>query len=87
MLLGVIIILLPFLGFTSKWDTIFSVAIGLVIITIAYKINVIDNGHVLQDQVKKENVEEKIVANLPFVDHRRDVEGDASSSRDSGANN
>ena len=35
-LLGVVIIVLPFLGFPSGWDTIISVCAGLIIIAVAY---------------------------------------------------
>jgi hypothetical protein len=37
MLLGVLIIILPFLGFTSFWDMIINVVAGVVIIGIAYR--------------------------------------------------
>jgi hypothetical protein len=38
MLLGVSVIFLPFLGFTSTWNMMINVVCGLLIIAIAYQI-------------------------------------------------
>ena len=36
MLCGVAVILLPFIGFLSSWDTVISVILGLIIVALAY---------------------------------------------------
>jgi hypothetical protein len=68
-LLAVVIILLPFLGFTSSVDKIILIVVGLLIIAVAYKIPVnTSDPKILAGNayVKLETPKE---SNLPFVEH------------------
>ena len=59
-ILGVLIIALPFLGFPSNWDTIISVIVGLLIIVISYRIN-------LSKVVKEEKS-----STIPYVEQKNE---------------
>lgn len=78
MLLGALIIILPFLGFPSSWDTAIMVLIGVLIIILAYNIKplIIDNS---KNDIKRVYSEGKLETNLPFVDHRNLSETDTAN--------
>ncbi len=72
MLIGVLAIALPFLGFPSSFDTAISILIGLVIIGIAYNSNV----------NKRSKTEEKSA--MPFTEERmKDTNGNQNRSTNS----
>lgn len=82
MLLGALIIILPFMGFSSLWDMIILIVIGVLIIILAYKMKplTVDNS---VDDLKQANFKNKLELetekkelNLPFVDHRNSRETD-----------
>ena len=77
MLLGVCIVLLPFLGFPLFWDKIFYVIAGVLIVGIAYKIPSqkifeITNSNKDNLNAVKDFEISKTAESLPFVDHRRE---------------
>ena len=88
MLLGVLIIFLPFLGFTSFWDMIINVLVGLLIIGIAYRmapiakipVDKIDNASTPDLKVSKESVM-PTTSDLPFVDHLSGTEGSTTNTK------
>lgn len=60
MIIGVLIIALPFLGFPSNWDTVFYVIFGIIIIAISYRF---DSGR----DMKGEKSSAK-----PYIEQRND---------------
>ncbi|MEK7501731.1 MAG: hypothetical protein AAB629_02285 [Patescibacteria group bacterium] len=59
MILGALIIALPFLGFPSSLDTVIYIIVGIIIIAISYRLN---SGKVMKE-------EEKSPA-MPYVEHK-----------------
>lgn len=76
MLLGVVVIFLPFLGFPSFWDNIISVILGLLIIGISYKLIPSVKSSKTQtvtNPVIQKDLSKAVPANdLPFVEHQSD---------------
>lgn len=58
MVTGVIVIILPFSGFPSSWNTSVSVILGLLIITIAYNLN------------SEKSPKISAPSHMPFVEHK-----------------
>jgi hypothetical protein len=68
-LLGVLIIILPFLGLPDSWKTILFILIGLLLILLAYTVKV------KAPEIPKENV--------PFVEHKENESVKEISGRES----
>jgi len=64
-ILGILIGLLPFLGFSSSWDTVISVFTGMLIIILAYRLSPITKDSSIKDNKEK---------NLPFVENKNESE-------------
>jgi hypothetical protein len=63
-ILGILIGLLPFLGFNSTWDTVISVFTGMLIIILAYRLS----------PITKDSVKDNKEKNLPFVENKNESE-------------
>ena len=79
MLLGVIVIFLPFLGFPTSWDTVISVLAGILIIGIAYKISPITKYGSGTGGSNYANVPN---SNLQNAQEMNDTDSKKTSSRD-----
>lgn len=69
-LLGILLMFLPFLGFPSSWDKIINVAIGLLIVIFSFLKNpVLKNPG---GSISQKNDEKDYVRNdqFPFVEHK-----------------
>jgi low affinity Fe/Cu permease len=64
-ILGILTGLLPFLGFSSNWDTVISVFTGILIIILAYRLSPVKKDHSAKDNKEK---------NLPFVENKNESE-------------
>jgi len=72
-LLGIIIGLLPFLGFNSNWDMVISVSVGLLIIILAYRLSPITKDQLSKDESEKtEIIKSQTQNNLPFVENKNE---------------
>ncbi len=81
-LLGLLIILLPFLGFNSRWDTVISVIVGILIIYLASSIqpqNLSKKDSINKSQSFSNSTDTQESQDLPFVDHRTDIKTDSQS--------
>ncbi len=59
MIFGILLIIMPFLGFPGSWDTAFYVVVGLLIVAVAYSLAP------KQDLSKKNDAK-----SLPFTEHQ-----------------
>lgn len=76
-ILGVLIILLPFLGFNSTWDMVISILTGLLIIILSYRLSPIKKNKTKQDEGDKTEVTKSQTQNdLPFVENKNESELD-----------
>ena len=77
MLLGVINILVPVLGFTSLWKTIINIIIGFSVIMIAYRLNpqtlTMESYDDSEGKVRSSPSSDKREKDLPFVEHHNDT--------------
>lgn len=72
MILGVWVIILPFLGFPSGWDRTIAVVAGFLIVAIAYSLG--------------PKVKTRAEPSVPYVEHRADSVGPARAGSISSAN-
>lgn len=71
-ILGVLVILLPFLGFNSNWDKIINILIGLLIIILSYRLSPIKQNK--KTDIEGDKIENTKTQNdLPFVENRNDT--------------
>lgn len=76
-ILGVLIILLPFLGFNSTWDMVISILTGLLIIILSYRLSPIKENKTKQDEGDKTEITKSQTQNdLPFVENKNESELD-----------
>ena len=76
-ILGVLIILLPFLGFNSTWDMVISILTGLLIIILSYRLSPITKNKTKQDEGDKTEITKSQTQNdLPFVENKNESELD-----------
>ena len=76
-ILGVLIILLPFLGFNSTWDMVISILTGLLIIILSYRLSPIKKNKTKQDEGDKTEITKSQTQNdLPFVENKNESELD-----------
>lgn len=72
-ILGILIILLPFLGFNSNWDMVISILTGLLIIILSYRLSPIKKSKTKQDEGDKTEVTKSQTQNdLPFVENKNE---------------
>ena len=73
-LIGIWLIVLPFLGFTSVWKTGLLIATGVVLLSVAFRLRpdpIIDTGDYANSSVARESP--------PFVEHKAgDINNDHS---------
>lgn len=78
MLLGAVIIFLPFLGFTSTWDSVLNVILGAAVVAIAYSVSPQGSDHNKSAKTRESPDQESLQSrtrDLPFVDHRNGETG------------
>jgi hypothetical protein len=72
MALGVIIMILPFLGFPSSWNVFFIVVAGLVIVITAYRLKPEGTGSGASANAAP--------SNAPYAEHKAPVAPSASAA-------
>lgn len=76
-ILGILVILLPFSGFNSTWDTVISIIAGLLIIILSYRLSPIKKNKTKQYEGDKTEITKSQTQNdLPFVENKNESQLD-----------